>query len=234
VSRPPSRRSALELLDSPASITAEIAENLADIRRLNLWFGGTSLAIRCLQPMLVGRQAITLLDVATGSGDVPLAQLNWAEHAGLQLRVTASDISPEVLSEASGHIRRADVRLCIADARRLPWPDRSFDVVQSCLALHHLGPADARIAIAEMWRVARVGIVITDLYRSRTAYLATWLVTRLAARSRVTRHDGPLSVLRAYTPSELEALAEQAVIPGANVRRHLFFRQSLIAIKAAA
>ncbi len=232
MSRPSSRSSALELLDSPASISSEIAENLADIRRMNVRFGGTALAIRCLLQIVAGRPAVTLLDVATGSADVPLAQLKWAERAGFQLQVTAIDVSREVLSEARSLISHDEVELCLADARHLPWPDRSFDVVQSCLALHHFEPSDARSVLMEMWRVARAGIVITDLYRSRTAYLAARLATRLTARSWVTRHDGPLSVLRSYTPSELATLAEVAGISGARVRRHLFFRQSLIAIKA--
>jgi SAM-dependent methyltransferase len=229
----PSRSSATELLDSPASIAPEIAANLADIRRTNSWFGGTSLAIRCLRQVTDGHVAVSLLDVGTGSADIPLAQLKWATQSGLRLRVTASDVSQEVLSEAARVVGDNGVDLCLADARELPWPAGSFDVVQSCLALHHFEPAEAVRVLFEMRRVARLGIVITDLRRSRPGYIGTRLATLVAARSRVTRHDGPLSVLRAYTTTELSGLAVEALIPNAQIRRHAFFRQSLIALKPA-
>lgn len=229
----PSRSSASELLDSPASMGSEISANLADIRRTNSWFGGTSLAIRSLAEVMEGQSPSTLLDVGTGSADIPLAQLKWAATSGCQLQVTASDVSQEVLAEASRVVGDQSIQLCLADARRLPWSDNSFDIVQNCLALHHFEPAEAVCVLREMWRVARLAIVVTDLRRSRAAYLGTRLATMVAARSRVTRHDGPLSVLRAYTACELAALAHEAAIPNARVRRHPFFRQSLIALKQA-
>jgi hypothetical protein len=44
----------------------------------------------------------------------------------------------------------------------------------------------------------------------------------------VTRHDGPLSVRRAFTPAELDDLARAAGLPGARVHAHVPFRVSLV------
>ena len=78
-----------------------------------------------------------------------------------------------------------------------------------------------------------MGIVATDLTRGYLAYAGTWLVTHTLARSRLTRHDGPLSVLRSYTPREMGNLAHDAGIAGAIVQRRPLFRQVLIASKGA-
>src|ERR1700682_1619566 len=83
----------------------------------------------------------------------------------------------------------------------------------------------------EMWRVARHAIVVIDLYRSRPALAGAWLATHVLAGSRLTRHDGPLSVLRAYRPAELWDLAREAGLESVQVRRRPFFRQTLIAFK---
>jgi hypothetical protein len=64
--------------------------------------------------------------------------------------------------------------------------------------------------LAEMSRVARLGIVLNDLVRGRRAWLGAWLLTRAITRNRFTRHDAPLSIRRAYTVDEMTALLATA------------------------
>lgn len=120
------------------------------------------------------------------------------------------------------------------DARRLPFADGAFDAVSLCLALHHFDPDEAAVVLREMQRVARSAMVVIDLHRNVAAYAGVWLLTRTMARNRLTKHDGPLSVLRAYTVPEVRELARVAGIPGAHVRWHAPARLSLVARKAHA
>jgi hypothetical protein len=53
-------------------------------------------------------------------------------------------------------------------------------------------------------------VVVNDLLRAWWSWTLVWLATRLLARHRFSRHDGPLSVRRAYAPRELRALADKA------------------------
>ena len=57
---------------------------------------------------------------------------------------------------------------------------------------------------------ARLGWVVNDLVRGRGAYRLVWLLTRVFSRSAMARHDGPMSILRSYTPPEVVALCEKA------------------------
>lgn len=226
----PRRRETPELLDNPAAVLQDLPSNLRDIRLLNRWFGGTSLALRAIEEVLP-RNPSRLLDVATGSADIPLAVWRRGEERGVTLNITACDVSPEVLAEARRVVGSAPITLVEADARSLPWQDDTFEVVTCCLALHHFVPDDAVAVLREMWRVARECVIVTDLTRGYAAYAGTWLVTHLVARNRLTRHDGPLSVLRAHTPGEMRQLASAAGIQRVVVRRHPLFRQVLIARK---
>jgi hypothetical protein len=61
-----------------------------------------------------------------------------------------------------------------------------------------------------MRRVARSGVVINDLRRSRLAFAGTAVAVLALSRGRYTRHDGILSARRAYTLAELDALAADA------------------------
>jgi hypothetical protein len=94
------------------------------------------------------------------------------------------------------------------------------DLAISALTLHHLEPNHAVAHLTEMDAAARLGLVVNDLVRSRAAYVTVWLATRLFARNRLSRHDGPLSVLRAYTPAETRALCDKAGLFDASLFVH--------------
>jgi 2-polyprenyl-3-methyl-5-hydroxy-6-metoxy-1,4-benzoquinol methylase len=229
---PMARVDRLELLDSEAERVParELAGNLRDIRRANRVFGGTRAVVRGLQPQL--RQwpsgaALTLLDLATGSADIPAALLRAAQRAGVDLRVVATDLQPSVLAVARAAEQPGALTLERADARALPYADAAFDIVTLSLALHHFTPEEGRQVLAEMGRVGRRLLLVNDLERSRAGYLGAWLVGHLLTRNRLTRHDAPLSVRRAYTRAEALALARAAGWTQTRVRGAAPFRYVL-------
>jgi SAM-dependent methyltransferase len=219
-----------ELLDQPNVAPADLAGNLAHLRLMNRWLGWSAGVWHDVQALVpAGTAEATLLDVATGSADVPRTIAGWAAKRGLRLRSVGSDLSAAVLADARR--RGDDVALVRHDATALPFADGSVDVVTLCLAAHHLDPAPLARALAELWRVARRGVVVSDLERGPVAYAAARLMA-LVLRNRLTSHDGPVSVLRAYTAPELRRIARAAGLPGVRVRRRFPFRLTLVARKA--
>ncbi len=103
--------------------------------------------------------------------------------------------------------------------------DQSIDIVTCTFALHHFDQAGAARLLREMARVARLGVIVTDLRRSYGGYWGARLLA-LGPVNRLSRHDGPLSVLRAYTVAEAQALVETAGVP-ARVRAEPAFRLTL-------
>jgi ubiquinone/menaquinone biosynthesis C-methylase UbiE len=205
-----------ELLDGPLDDPVALAGNLRDLRRINRWLGGVELSRRALAA-LVGRRSemVSFLDVGTGAADIPLALARSAGSEGHPpLSITAIDSRPEVVEAArrlNPELRDGErLRLDVGDGQALSAADRSHDVVHASLILHHLSPDEAVTFLAEMRRVARVGVIVNDLNRSRLGWIGAWLLGRLATRNRLTRHDAPLSVLRAYTPSEMKGLMARA------------------------
>lgn len=227
------RSAASELLDGPAPDPRELSANLRDIRRVNRFFGGTSTILRHLPELVTGIPAdrtVTILDLATGSADIPVALSAWATANGRSLAITASDASPEILDQAAIQIRGIDgIELAQHDARAVGEPDASYDIVLCSLALHHFPPDDAVLVLREMRRLGRVGFIVNDLCRSRLGYVVAWLAAHVTTGNRLTRHDAPLSVLRAYTRDELDGLLAQAGISGATTRAHAWFRMAAIA-----
>jgi ubiquinone/menaquinone biosynthesis C-methylase UbiE len=126
-------------------------------------------------------------------------------------RVVAADVNPDVLAIADAALARVPgVELIEADVLALPLDDGVVDVAHCSLLIHHLAPEAAVMALAELRRVARRGVVVNDLRRGLMPLAATWVSVLALGRSRVTRADGVVSARRAYTLSELDALLAKA------------------------
>jgi ubiquinone/menaquinone biosynthesis C-methylase UbiE len=226
------RRETEELLDRAGHDPAELAANLQDIRTVNRLAGGVA-TVLCHLPGLLGHlpggRPVEILDLATGGGDIPLSLAAWAEREGRPLHLTVTDRSPEILAEARRTLGDVPgVTFSVCDARAVPMPERSFDVVLCSLSLHHFAPGEAVQVLREMDRLSCTGFIVNDIRRCLAGYVAAWAASRVATRNRLTRHDMPLSVLRAYTPDELRALLRQAGIRDASVTTHPLFRMAAV------
>lgn len=227
-----------ELLDGPLDDPGVLAGNLRDLRRANRWLGGIDLTERALHAIAPDDPALTVLDVGTGAVDIPLALIaRWRARGLPARRIVAVDERPEILRAAAvtdGRVTSTPgLVLHVADGRRLPYPDRSFDVAHASMVIHHLEPADVPVLIGEMARVARLGVVVNDLARSRAVWLGAWLLSRLATANRLTRNDAPLSVRRAYTASEVvDALVAADLRVVTSIRDRLGHRWAVAAVRA--
>ncbi len=210
----------------------ELAENFRDIQRVNQLLGGTATVLRHLPALLAAvpsDRPATILDLATGSGDIPLAISRWAGRRRRAITIVASDSSAEILALARKQVAgRPDISLARYDAREVPLPDGSFDIVLCSLSLHHFTPDDAVRTLREMDRLGRSGFILNDLRRGRLGYVAAWVAARLTTRNRLTRNDAPLSVRRAYTVDELAALLRRAGVEDAKITTHRWFRMAAV------
>jgi ubiquinone/menaquinone biosynthesis C-methylase UbiE len=115
-----------------------------------------------------------------------------------------------------------------ADGLCLPFRARTFDVVLCSTMLHHLDWQQGIALLQSMAAVARYGIVVNDLVRSRLYYHAARLMLSVTACHKVTRHDGPLSVLRAYSVGEVREMARLAGLTPVRVSTALGYRFVLV------
>jgi hypothetical protein len=211
----PRAEGVLEYLDGPVP-GADREASLADIHRLNAWFGGYLLSERAIERLIAAAPPgapLRIVDIGGGRGDLASRLVARARRRGH--RVTA------IVVDRNGTVRpRPGVVVVRADASALPFRPGAADVVTASLLLHHLEPDAAARSLSEMRAAARLGVVINDLLRNRVTLALVWLVTRLFTRHPFARHDGPLSVRRAYSPDELRALAARGGMRRLDVRRY--------------
>jgi 2-polyprenyl-3-methyl-5-hydroxy-6-metoxy-1,4-benzoquinol methylase len=222
-----------ELLDLGLGTGQDVTENLSEMQRINDVFGGTRALTRHLLPrLLMHNEPVRLLDLGTGGAGLPLALARWAHRVNLPLHVLAVDWSMRNLSvaaQATG--QEPEITLVQADALCLPLGLEQVDYVISSLFMHHLPPEQLTWVLQESFDLARSAVIMSDLVRGWLPYLAYQFVQPVFARNFLTRHDGALSIRRAYTPEELKRLTLQAGLMDSRVYRHFPWRMTLVVQK---
>ena len=203
---------ARERIDGPLP-PAERRATQADLDRLNAWFRGYALTLdrvpRVAAALPPGRPLV-VVDVGGGLGHFAVRVVQWARRVGRPVRVLVCDTETATLADARRRtVAYPEITFVCADATALPVREGAADVVVAALTLHHLDPEAAVACLAEM-RAAAPHAVVNDLLRTRVSLALVWLATRILAMHPVSRHDGPVSVRRAYSPDELAVLAEKA------------------------
>jgi ubiquinone/menaquinone biosynthesis C-methylase UbiE len=217
------RRRVAEWMDAPDADPIELRRSLDFIRRINNALGYTKTSItylkkfsRTWQP----GQHIRILDVATGSADIPRAALTWGKSAGFDLRLTGIDFHPKTIRIAAEET--PGMKLVQANALSLPFADASFDYVMTALFLHHLSDEETIAVLKEMNRVAARGVIVCDLLRNRRAY--AWISLFTLFSIPMVKHDGRASVAHAFTKNEILKLAAAAGLDYATYHRHFGHR----------
>lgn len=197
----PTRRDDPELMDAPGLPEAEVQEAYRVLGKVNRQLGNLRTIRREFRRFLrdeVPKGArVTLLDVGSGSGDIPKA-LQGVSHEG-PLEIVALDRDPTAVVTA----RRRSLDVVRGDALRLPFADQSIDLVIAVKFAHHFSGASLDRLLGEMARVAARRIIVLDIRRHWLAYWGFWTWSRLFTRNRLVRYDGPLSVLRGFSPEEM-------------------------------
>ena len=230
VSGPARLTGVVERMDRPGVVVEELRRTLTELGRINRAFGGTQIVLRHLRPWLSRLpQPIRVLDVGTGFADLPRAVVGWARRKGIALTVEALDHYAEIRAlAAQACADYPEIRIREGDALALPYPDKSFDVAFASQILHHMEGEEPIRLLRELRRVARHGVLVSDLRRGTWPFLVTSAALYLLPCGPVIRHDGPLSIRRGFFPAEMLALAGAAGWKRTQVFRHLFFRLALL------
>jgi len=193
--------------------SAELERDLANLRWLNRYFGAIGILHRFLGRWVAkrtpGDSTLRVLDLATGEGDLPRELVLWCRKRGIAVTVDAVDSNEATLAVARERSRIfPEITFHSGDIR--DWGCGSWDLVLCSLALHHFSGKDAVLVLKNARRLSSGRVLAADLERSVSGAVGIHLLTALVLRDRMTVHDARLSIRRAFSFDEFDALAREA------------------------
>jgi 2-polyprenyl-3-methyl-5-hydroxy-6-metoxy-1,4-benzoquinol methylase len=213
-----------ELMDRPQPVTCELERDLANLRSFNRWFGSHRLVRHFLRRWLKPNKKARILDVATGSGDIPRLIVDHARRENLAVQIDAIDQQestidiarrlsagyPEIDFRCANLFEWNSSRALKLDGFKPSSLPEPYDIVLCSLALHHFTNDDAVRALQKIRELSRTRVLVADLRRARWLTCAVYLVTATIYRDKMTKTDARLSAARAFSFRELRALAARA------------------------
>lgn len=200
-------------MDDPQLPEDQHRAALAGLARINRLTGVAPAMYRRIRRYAhsLGRP-VRLLDIATGSGDMPIYWSNQAARDRLDIHCTGLDISHTAVEYAKtqAELAKCDAQFIQRDVLvdRLP---SGYDIITCGLFIHHLSELQIVHLLTSMQAVAGHAIIICDLERSHLNLACVWFASHVLSRSKVVHVDAIRSVHAALTRAEFRRIAEQTL-----------------------
>jgi SAM-dependent methyltransferase len=213
-------------MDRPQPISEELASDLRNLRRLNRYFGSYRLVRHFLHRWIQPNDRLRVLDLATGSGDIPRLAVDFARRKGARLEVDAVDFQESTIAIARElSVDYPEIAYHCADIHY--FGAEGYDIILFSLALHHFEEAAAVRLLRRCRTLSRRKVLVADLRRGWLATLGVDLLTTTIFREPMTRNDARASAARAFSFGELGQLARDAGWQNFGHRRFPFARQAI-------
>jgi 2-polyprenyl-3-methyl-5-hydroxy-6-metoxy-1,4-benzoquinol methylase len=217
----------LEMMDRPQPLSVELECDLERIRQLNRWFGSYRLISNFVRRWIKPGARMRVVDLATGSGDIPRLIVDYGRKIGAHIEIDALDRQPATL-EVAAKLSTGYPEISYREANILEWHCvEAYDVVLCTLALHHFSDQDAVALLRRCCELSRRFILVSDLRRGFFLQAGVYVLTALIFREPMTRYDARLSAIRAFSFSEMRDLALRAAWKNFGHKKFRFARQAL-------
>ncbi len=217
----------LEMMDRPQPVSVELEKDLERIRQLNRWFGSYRLVLSFVRRWIKPGARMRLLDLATGSGDIPRLIIDYSRSIGAVVEIDALDRQSATLDIAK-KLSADYPEISFINENILEWNSAEpHDIALCTLTLHHFSDEDAVKVLRRCRELAAKFVLVSDLRRGLFLKSGVHILTALVFREPMTRYDARLSAARAFSFSEMRDLALRAGWQGFGHKRFRFARQAI-------
>ena len=139
-----------------------------------------------------------IVDLATGSGDIPRLLVNYARKIGAHLEIDAVDRQPATLQIAR-KLSAKYPEISFFEANILTWGCvQHYDVALCSLVLHHFSDEDAVTVLGRCRQLSKKFVLVSDLRRGFLLRVGVRFLTAVIFREPMTLFDARLSAQRAF------------------------------------
>lgn len=209
-----SRSNELELLDRDDNSFEAIKQNMRELDFINTWLGGHKITLSGVKSFLNTdrpKGSVVICEIGCGGGDNLRAIKNWCKKHSIVAEFIGIDLNKNCTTYAESRPENADIQFICSDYSKVEFAKKP-DIIFSSLFTHHF--SDESIVEILKWMGANStrGFFVNDLHRHPLPYHLIKLATSRFSKSYLVKNDAPLSVLRGFSSTELNALFKKALI----------------------
>ena len=214
-------------MDDPNVDEATLKAALAEVTRVNKYLGGQQVILEGLRYFFdrFPQKSYTILDVGCGDGAMLRSIANFARKRSIAVKLIGIDINPKSIALAQKRSQDfPELSFQVQDVFKLNETHLEIDIITSTLTMHHFTDTEILKFLAQFLKLANLGIVINDLQRSTIAYRLFQAYSRVFVRSAMARHDGLISIERAFTKNELLSFTSKLGVQSFSIKWRWAFR----------
>lgn len=226
------RSNELEWLDDLGIQGPDLEQSLRDLELFNQYLGGHRALLRCLSRALpwLPQRRLRLVDIGCGRGDGLRVIARWATKHHIPLELIGLDANPATLDEARKQSKGfPEIQYVAGDAFGATLRDLTPDVVTASLFFHHFTTPALAERLPQLLRCTRA-LVVADLHRHVLAHASFRALTKVLGSCPMTRHDGAVSVRRAFTRAELQSLIKPLPLRHVAIHWSFAFRYEVLLV----
>lgn len=223
-----SRSSSEEIMDDLGIQGKAVQQTLKELDIINQWLGGNRISLNAFKAACKKSEIHTVADLGCGSGYL----LKLMSRINPSIDYIGIDANPYIIEYAKEKCSsNKNIRFLSEDILNDEFKQHSFDLIHSCLFLHHFTNDQLIQILRSLYKQANIGIIVNDLHRHFLAYHSIRFLTHFFSRSFMVKNDAKLSVARGFRRQELKEILQAAGITNYTLKWRWAFRWELIILK---
>lgn len=221
------RSNEVEYLDHPDCDPELSFQSYVFMEKVNQCFGGINNVRRFIRHELKGIDKSTplrILDIGSGSCDIPVEILRWARDKKVPIHFTCIEKSPHAVKIAGEKIsREKDLPIELKQEDIFSHqPSQSYDCAVASMCFHHFEDEKILALMEQLRGYVHKSVLINDLRRSPFSIMGSIPLTAFSVEG--VRHDARLSVRRGFKTRELRRILTQLDNVSVSVKAAWLFR----------
>lgn len=209
----------------------ELAKTLDQLSLINNWLGGAGPSVNGVAQLIRRSTQVeyTIADIGSGAGDTLRAIAKWGRKKKLKLKLIGFDANAYCVDYAQQMAKDyPEIRFEQADCFAERFYQQEFDIVHCGLFLHHFTDEQLLDMLPRFCQMAKLGMVVNDLHRSKIAYFLFQIVCTVFRSSAMVRHDGLVSIKRSFTRQDLKQILPISPFIHSEINWRWAFRYQMI------
>lgn len=225
-----------EVMDDFELQGKELDQTLQDLDKVNRWLGGNKITLKGIKKILAetsSEEPVQIADIGCGNGTMLRQIAAYGRKNNIDLELTGIDANPHAIKIAERMAKDySEISFEALNIFSREFAEKKYDIVLCTLTLHHFEDEQIKQLLRQFVEMARLGVVINDLQRSRLAYYLFQAFCAVFIRNDIARDDGLTSILRGFRKKDLENFAGDLKVRTQKIRWKWAFRYQWVLIKS--